>query len=667
MKKIALFLFVLLPVFMFAESRYYYSNGKKIRIAETSGYTFIDGRITKNAALPNGLKFKQKHQNIYLFEKLSSKNIKELKKSGKLLPAYIRNGSEKVYASGRIFVKLPKMDERSAGKWCESNGMRLVKKFKYATDWYLAETTEDPIKKSVELVEKRIVAQAEPSFFMTFEPMTYIPNDPLFSKQWHLYNDGSNTTLTGSDSSYVAEAWDVLRQIKGELGGSNVKLAIVDDGFDLNHEDLQGRFLPGYDFVDGDDDPMTGIRGTTLDWHGTSVAGVAGGATDNGKGTSGACPNCKIIPIRMGVGSENHTPDDIAIEAFEWAVNAGADIISNSWGPSDTSADMNQPLKDLVANITTSGRNGLGVVVLFAAGNNTLSVSDNVFVGNPNVFTIGATNAAGVKASYSNYGPAVDFAASSCDIEGDGWQNGTTIDGIWTTDNTGTGGSNRGGNENDGDSAGNYTNAFGGTSSACPLTAGITGLVMFANPNLTKDQIYEIFKTTSDKVGGETYDANGFNQNYGYGRINACKAVKKALEMAGADVASIECGGAINQSDPVTPDPGDTDTGDTGTPTDPTDTGDTGNVPVDPNCGNGVVDANEICDGNTMPCSQLAGAPKNGTAKCAADCMSWDRSTCYNDGEEPPAGDTDEATDGNGGNTDPLDDEDDSGCAVLII
>jgi hypothetical protein len=358
------------------------------------------------------------------------------------------------------------------------------------------------------------------------------------------------------------------------------------------------------------------------------------------------------------------TADEIGIEAFEWAIDAGADIISNSWGPSNNSADMNQTLKDLVANITTTGRNGKGTVILFAAGNSNLTVTDNVYVGNPNVFTIGATRADGKRASYSNFGPALDFTASSCDTEGDGWQNGTTIDGIWTTDNMGSGGYNAGGNENGGDTAGNYTNGFGGTSSACPLVAGITGLVMFANPDLTKDQIYDIFKTTSDKVGGETYDANGFNQNYGYGRINACKAVKRALELSGTDVSSIECGGPINQSDPTDP----ADTADTDTPADPSDTGDTGNTPVDSNCGNGSVDANEICDGNTIPCSQLANAPKNGEAKCASECMNWDRSGCYDDGDEAQSGDTDDASDGNGGNgADLLDDDDDSGCSVLII
>ena len=138
--------------------------------------------------------------------------------------------------------------------------------------------------------------------------------------------------------------------------------------------------------------------------------------------------------------------------------------------------------------------------------------------------------------------------------------------------------------------------------------------------------------------------------------------MRKALEMAGADVSGVECGGAINQSDPVTPDPGDTDTADTDSPVDPADTGDT----VNPDCGNGVVDANEVCDGNTIPCSNLAGAPQNGEAKCASNCMSWDKSGCY-DGDEPQADNKDDATDNNGSKSADLDDEDDSGCSVLII
>ena len=553
MKKITLLLVVLLPFFMFAENLFYYSNGRKISLSETSGYTFIDGRLTKNAVgLPKNLKFMLRHENIFLFEELSSENRAELEKHGKILPAYIRNGGEKVYASGMIFVKISGVDD--VEKWCRTKGLSLVKKFKYAPDWYLVSTNENPVQKSVELVEKKIAAQAEPSFFMNFEKRTYIPNDPLFFNQWHLHNFG-DASLTGTDHTHVADAWDLMLAFKGELGGSNVKLAIIDDGFDLTHEDFQGRFLAGYDFGDGDDNPMPGNQNSmNPDQHGTSVAGVAGGATDNGIGIAGACPNCQLIPIRMNMSGITSL-DASAIEAFEWAADAGADIISNSWGPADgtgQTVDMNQTLKDLVANITTTGRNGLGTVILFAAGNGGESIETDGFASNPNVFAIGATNASGNRASYSDFGNSLDFMASSCDIDssgGDGWSGGSYIDGIWTTDNTGSSGYNAG-NTNDGDALGNYTNSFGGTSSACPLAAGITGLVLTANPNLTKDQIYEIYKETSDKNGLDPYDANGFNTNYGYGRLNACEAVKKAFEMAGTDMSGVVCG-----ETPVTPEP----------------------------------------------------------------------------------------------------------------
>ena len=578
MKKIALFLMLFLPLFMCAESLYYYSNGKKITLSETSGYTFIKNASVKTDALPKDLKFTLRHENIYLFNGLSSKNLKELAKSGNILPAYKRNGKEKVYASGMVFVKIPGMkDSKAAENWCKSNGLKLLKKFKYAPDWYLASANGDPIKKSVELVEKKIAEQAEPSFFMNFEKRTYIPDDTFFFNQWHLHNFG-DASLTGTDHTHVADAWDLMRAFKGELGGSNVKLAIIDDGFDLNHEDFQGRFLPGHDFADGDEMPNPGAQ----DMHGTSVAGVAGGATDNGIGIAGACPNCQLIPIRMNMTGITSL-DASAIEAFDWAANAGADIISNSWGPADNSGqtvDMNQTLKDLVANIATNGRNGLGTIILFAAGNGGESIETDGYASNPNVFAIGATNASGNRASYSDFGNSLDFMASSCDIDsngGDAWSGGSYIDGIWTTDNMGSSGYNAG-NTNDGDALGNYTNSFGGTSSACPLAAGITGLVLTANPNLTKDQIYEIYKETSDKNGFDPYDANGFNTNYGYGRLNACEAVKKAFEMAGTDVSGVVCG-----QDIVVPDPTDTSDTDTDPTEDPVDTADTSDsAPDDP-------------------------------------------------------------------------------------
>ena len=296
--------------------------------------------------------------------------------------------------------------------------------------------------------------------------------------------------------------------------------------------------------------------------------------------------------------------------SMDFYIKTGADIISNSWGPADNSGqtvDMNQTLKDLVANITTTGRNGLGTIILFAAGNGGESIETDGYASNPNVFAIGASNASGNRASYSDFGNSLDFMASSCDIDssgGDGWAGGGSyVDGIWTTDNMGSGGYNSG-NMNDGDALGNYTNSFGGTSSACPLAAGITGLVLFANPDLTKDQVYEIYKETSDKIGFDAYDVNGFNMNYGYGRINACEAVKKALEMAGTNVSGIICGQDITVPDPAdTADSGDSDISDTADTTDTADSETDSDVPDDNNENNGSDTQKKIAVDDDSGCS----------------------------------------------------------------
>ena len=376
---------------------------------------------------------------------------------------------------------------------------------------------------------------------------------------------------------------------------------------------------------------------------------------------------------------DGYSLDEPAIESFEWAANAGADIISNSWGPADNSgaADMNTTLKNLVAKLASTGRNGKGIIILFAAGNGGESIDDSRtkdgFANNPNVFAIGATKADGIATSYSDYGPSLDFMAPSSDFanvdnDNDGYYD--TSDGIWTIDNAGRDGYNTGskgqfggncsarsgcsygltcssskcvGNESGFTGTySDYSHDFGGTSSACPLAAGITGLVLAANPNLSRNAVYDIYMRTSDKVGNKQY-SNGFSNYYGYGRINACKAVKRALKRAGEDVSQVTCGGDpdIIEDDPDEPDTTDTtDTSDTTDTTDTADTSDTGDstdtsdtdIPDNDttdsditdtttdndtdtdtsdttdtdteekeNCGNGIIDEGEQCDdGNRM-------------------------------------------------------------------
>ena len=571
MKKLFILSFVLFFFSLLsAETLYYYAEGKKVVLTEDfSSYSFIRTNQTKaNFVFPENVKIIKKHKNASIIETGDKSAVEQLKKNGILFPAYIKEGV-KIHASGQLFVKIPgKPNAENAKKWCKNNGLTFIKQYKFVPEWYLVAVEENPIKKAAGLVEKKIAEAAEPDFFIRLQKRAYKPNDPLFKNQWHLHNDGSSSSVSGSDHAHVAEAWEALKALKGSIGGKGVNLAIIDDGFDLNHEDFQGRFTDGYDFAGDDDDPTyenNKWQPDYSDMHGTCCAGVAGAATDNGKGVSGACPECTLIPIRMDMMT--YSLDSAAIESFEWAADHGADIISNSWGPEDGTGEkvnMNTTLKNLVAKLATEGRNGKGIIILFAAGNGEESIETDGFASNPNVFAIGATNAGGNRSYYSDYGPSLDFMAPSGDYNN--W--GSLIDGIWTIDNTGSDGYNSG-SSSQGDKKGNYTNDFNGTSSACPLAAGITGLVLSANPNLTRDEVYQIYVKTSDKVGLTGYNDDGFSEKYGYGRINACKAVKRALKKAGKDVTQVICTG---DPDPID----DTDTGDTGDTTDTTDTADTG-------------------------------------------------------------------------------------------
>ena len=447
----------------------------------------------------------------------------------KVQNAYISPKGAKFFISGKMFVKLPFTDYKKAEKWCSENGLKFEKQFRYIPQWYLVSGLADVFERSAELVEKKTALQAEPSFYFPVELKAAISDDPFFADQWHLRNgEGLIPEVSGSDHAHVAQAWDVIFQMN-RIPGKGIKIAIIDDGFDHDHEDLSGIYLPGHDFYDGDDQPLPG----SADAHGTCCAGVIAAKVNNGKGIAGACPECKLIPIRMNMNS--YSLDSIAIESFSWAADNGAHIISNSWGPPDNyePMDMNQPLKDLVKTLTTTGRNGKGIIILFAAGNGDESIEDDGFASNPDVFGIGATNASGIRSSYSDYGVSLDFMTPSSDTSGYSY-----TDGIYTTDNVYKGyvpGTMAG------DTSGLYAFEFGGTSSSCPLAAGIAGLVLSVNPALTKDEVYKIFKTTSDKVGDVQYNGNGFNEYYGFGRINACKAVIKAFEMAGKDVAELTC------------------------------------------------------------------------------------------------------------------------------
>lgn len=140
------------------------------------------------------------------------------------------------------------------------------------------------------------------------------------------------------------------------------------------------------------------------------------------------------------------------------------------------------------------------------------------------MIAVAACNNFGKKSAFSDFGNAVWCTFPS--------NNGrpSQTPGIWTTDRSGLVGYNPG-KIDQGDAAGNYTNSFGGTSSACPGAAGVAALILSRNPNLRWYQVREIIKQACDRIDpvAGNYDTNGHSPLYGYGRLNA----RKPAELGG--------------------------------------------------------------------------------------------------------------------------------------
>ena len=343
------------------------------------------------------------------------------------------------------------------------------------------------------------VLDAHPNFVRLVERRKYL-NDPYLNQQWYIFNIDADS------------AWDVT------TGSSAVTVAVIDDGFDMGHEDLTAgsKVAPGaYDFAAGDNNPSAGA----YDDHGTAVAGVAIAIGNNGKGVAGVCPDCRFLPIRQGYS------DYSTVAMFDHTADMDAHVVNNSWGYAYPSWSVINAIQDCI----TSGRDGLGTMVVFASGNEGQNIDQvNDISAIDGVVAVAASNQYDSKSGYSNWGPSIGVCAPA--------------DGQVTTDKT-----------NGGYSSGAYTGSFGGTSGASPVVAGAAGLIFSVEPGMTELQARNLLYGTADKTGGG-YGSNGKSNSCGYGRINAYSAV---LAAGGVEPA------------PPTDDPGPPDD-----PTPPTGTGD---------------------------------------------------------------------------------------------
>jgi subtilisin family serine protease len=384
-----------------------------------------------------------------------------------------------------------------------------------------------------------------------------IPNDTYFTSQWNLHNRGPGVTpmgqgrIQGPDHAHIAEAWGLLH----ELGlasdvsdiGKSIRLAVIDDGFDLQHEDLKDKFVATKNFG-GPVKPNNLFSTSPHNFHGTLVTGLAAASGNNKKGIVGACPGCRIVAARMGSEKPKGSIEKYYEKIFNWVMEQNPDVINCSWGP-DPSMKPGFA-KYLVDRLAREGRNGKGTVVVFASGNTGQDFMWNHFATYPGSITVGASNSLGRRHSFSNYGPNMDLLAPT---SGGKFANNENIDPVWTTDNylapdcLAPGGrpnancSDMAGwtpysNMAGGDSwEGRYSDRFSHTSSAAPIVSGVVALMLQANPKLTAAEVQSILQETADRVAPAEakYDEKGFSMRYGYGRVNALRAVAVAYEKGG--------------------------------------------------------------------------------------------------------------------------------------
>lgn len=332
------------------------------------------------------------------------------------------------------------------------------------------------------------------------------PKDALFSSQWHLSSARSDVSLN-------------LRDVWTDYKGAGVKIAFTDDGFDYRHQDLARNYHTGLDrdFVGRGDLDAIHHRGN---WHGTAVMGVAG-ADDNGIGTVGVAADATLIGLRIGYGATGN-PTQYAAAIRE---SAKADVANHSWGFSGFFTDnfdgyWFRSSEAALKHTVDAGRDGLGVVHVFAAGNRRTSGDDVNYHNYQNsIYTIavGATDASGRVASFSNPGVALHVSAPGVSV--------------LSTDVSGRDGYGRG-NEA----------WVQGTSFSAPAVAGVTGLMLDANARLGWRDVQEILAYSAKETAPGTTDAflvtnkadnwNGggltHSKNYGFGLVDAHAAVRLA-------------------------------------------------------------------------------------------------------------------------------------------
>jgi len=298
------------------------------------------------------------------------------------------------------------------------------------------------------------ILYAEPNYEVSVADT--IPNDPGWGNQYGLM------------AIHAPQGWHL------NTGSSAVTIAIVDTGVDLDHVDLTGKIVPGFDFVNNNDLPQDDDAQS----HGTHVAGIVAAETNNGIGVAGVSWGAQIMPVKVLNSVGFGTYENVAA-GIVWAADHGAQVINLSLGGSMPSS----VLEDAVDYAY-----GKDVTLVAAAGN---SGSNSVLypARYPHVIAVAATDSTNNHASFSNFGPEIDVAAPGVNIYS------TTL----------------------GDTYGYLS----GTSMAAPFVSGLAAILRGIPGNDTPYQITKEIEISALDLG-----TPGRDDYYGYGLIQMDAALQ---------------------------------------------------------------------------------------------------------------------------------------------
>jgi thermitase len=375
---------------------------------------------------------------------------------------------------------------------------KIVLSEKDNTTIYTVEFPENAdIKKIIdEYYKTGEIEYAEPNYIYTTQVQSTFtrPNDPYYNYQWGLHNDGTISAAIKNYPSKIGADINMEKAWEIQKGSDSIIVAIIDTGLNVNHPELKSRFWThiGKNFIENQNPKDL----SSTNDHATNVAGIIGASANNGIGFTGIDWNCKLMILKALDNDGSGYTTSIA-NAIHYAVDNGARVINLSLGSRNYSQSMSLAIEKALKN---------NVVVVAAMGNEN-SMTANYPAAYTGVIAVGAINAESNRSNPfyrtwntgSNYGNHISVVAP-----------GDVICSIY--DNASF----------------NQNNCLSGTSQAAPHVTGLASLLLAQDPHRTPADIKAIIeKTADDQMGNPLEDTPGWDKYYGFGRINAYRALSE--------------------------------------------------------------------------------------------------------------------------------------------